>query len=70
MVFTDFSECKAPSAYSNFPHDVMRISERWARTRYTDMRYFNQLETGGHFAAMQLPEVFVDEVRNGLRPMR
>jgi pimeloyl-ACP methyl ester carboxylesterase len=70
MVFTFFDECPAPSAYSNFPHDVMTISERWARTRYTDLRYFNQLETGGHFAAMQLPDVFVTEVRNGLRSMR
>lgn len=70
LVFTDFSEVSIPAAYSAFPHDVLTISERWARTRFTDLRYYSEPETGGHFAAMQLPAKFVEEVRAGLRPMR
>jgi pimeloyl-ACP methyl ester carboxylesterase len=70
LVFTDFTEVPVPSAYSAFPHDVMTISERWARTRFTGLQYYSEPETGGHFAAMQLPETFVQEVRTGLRPMR
>ena len=34
------------------------------------MRYYNQLEKGGHFAAWQVPELFVPEVRTGLRSLR
>ena len=70
LVFTDFSEVAIPAAYSAFPHDIMTISERWARTRYTDLRYFSVPAAGGHFAAMHVPDLFVDEVRAGLRTMR
>ncbi len=67
---TDFTEVPTPTAYSVFPHDVMTISERWMRTRYTDLRYYGALADGGHFAAMQLPEVFIEQVRAGLRTLR
>jgi pimeloyl-ACP methyl ester carboxylesterase len=69
-VLTDFPEVAVPSAYSAFPHDIMTISERWARLRFTDLRYFHDPGVGGHFAAMHVPELFVEEVRSGLRPMR
>jgi pimeloyl-ACP methyl ester carboxylesterase len=32
--------------------------------------YFNTLEKGGHFAAFEQPEVFVEEVRKGFRHAR
>jgi len=59
-----------PVAYSVFPHDIFTASERWARTRYPDLRHYRRLERGGHFAALEQPETFVAEVREGLRPMR
>ncbi|MGQ0630368.1 MAG: epoxide hydrolase family protein [Sporichthyaceae bacterium] len=69
-VFTDFSPVPAPTAYSCFPDDIFTLSERWARTRYPNLRYFDVPATGGHFAAMQAPELFVDQVRTGLRALR
>jgi len=52
-----------PTGCSLFPHEIIRASRRWAETRFKDIVYFNGIERGGHFAAMERPEAFVDEVR-------
>jgi epoxide hydrolase len=59
----DLSPVSIPSGYSLFPHEIMRASRRWAETRFTNLVYWNSVERGGHFAAMERPELFVDEVR-------
>jgi epoxide hydrolase len=59
-----------PTGGSIFPHDVPRPSRRWAEKRFTDIRYWNELEKGGHFAAFEQPELFVDEVRSFFRELR
>jgi pimeloyl-ACP methyl ester carboxylesterase len=59
-----------PTGISVFPKEIFRTSERWARTRYTDIRHFNVLDRGGHFAAWEQPETFVDEVRTCFRTVR
>ncbi len=64
-----FGEVPAPAAYSRFPADNVALSERWARTRYTDLRYYGTPERGGHFAACEAPAEFVAEVRAGLRAL-
>jgi pimeloyl-ACP methyl ester carboxylesterase len=64
-----FDEVSVPSAYSAFPEDLFVFSERWTRTRYTDLRYFNAPPRGGHFAALEEPELFVAELRAGLNAL-
>jgi len=59
-----------PTGCSIFPKEVPRPSRRWASTRYTDIRYWNELDKGGHFAAFEQPELFVDEVRSFFRLVR
>jgi pimeloyl-ACP methyl ester carboxylesterase len=63
-------EVSIPSAYSAFPNDIFVCSERWARTRLTDLRYFSAPARGGHFAALEQPELFAAEVRAGIAAMR
>jgi hypothetical protein len=57
------------SASSRFPADNVAVSERWARTRYTDLRYHPTPGRGGHFAAYEAPGEFTAEVRTGLRAL-
>jgi epoxide hydrolase len=64
-----FDEVATPSAYSRFPADNVGLSERWARTRYTDLRYYGTPGRGGHFAAYEAPEEFAAEVRAALRAL-
>ena len=59
-----------PTGVSIFPHEIFRASKRWAEERFTKLVHFNVLEKGGHFAAMEQPVIFVDEVRTTFRHMR
>ena len=65
-----FVPLRVPVGYSVFPHDITAFSERWARTSYPDLRHSRRLERGGHFAALEQPALFVDEVRAAFDAMR
>ena len=65
----DLSPVPIPASATIFPREIMQPSQRWMATRFADIRYFRRAETGGHFAALQVPELFVAEVRSGLRGM-
>ncbi|GAA5146592.1 epoxide hydrolase [Pseudonocardia eucalypti] len=53
----------APSAYTRFPEEIGQASERWVRFRFPELRYYGESPRGGHFAALEQPEIFVREVR-------
>jgi pimeloyl-ACP methyl ester carboxylesterase len=59
-----------PTGCSVFPHENPRPSRRWAERRFTDIRYWNEPERGGHFAAFEQPDLFVDELRASFRVLR
>lgn len=59
-----------PTGCSIFPKEIFRSSRRWAEKRFTNLIHWNELDKGGHFAAMEVPEVFVEEVRNCFRGIR
>ena len=40
------------------------------RRRFVDIRHWNELDRGGHFAAWEQPELFVEEVRAFFRLVR
>jgi pimeloyl-ACP methyl ester carboxylesterase len=59
-----------PTGCSIFPKELQRPSRRWAEKRFLDIRYWNELDRGGHFAAFEQPDLFVDEVRAFFRLVR
>jgi pimeloyl-ACP methyl ester carboxylesterase len=59
-----------PTGGSIFAHENPRPSRRWAERRFTDLRYWHELDRGGHFAAFEQPNLFVDEVRAFFRLVR
>jgi pimeloyl-ACP methyl ester carboxylesterase len=59
-----------PKGGSIFPHELQRPSRRWAARRFTDIRHWNELDRGGHFAPLEQPELFVDELRRFFRLVR
>ncbi len=61
---------EAPVSVSIFPREIFRPSRRWCEAAYPDLRHFAELDRGGHFAAFEQPELFVDEVRAAFRTMR
>jgi pimeloyl-ACP methyl ester carboxylesterase len=65
-----FDQVHLPTGCSIFPHEIVLCSRRWAQRRFTQLVYWNELPDGGHFAAMEKPDVFVREVRDCFRLMR
>jgi len=59
-----------PAGISMFPGEQVRLSKRWAERRFANLVHFNEPEHGGHFAAMEQPVSFVDEVRQTFRALR
>lgn len=52
----------APTGCSVFPYELQRPSRRWAERRFGNIVYWNEPDRGGHFAALEQPAVFVDEL--------
>src|ERR1039457_5981391 len=52
-----------PAGCSIFPKEVPRPSRRQAQRRFANIVYWNEPDRGGHFAAWELPAVFINEVR-------
>ena len=61
---------EVPTGGSIFAHENPRPSQRWAARRFVDLRYWNELARGGHFAAWEQPALFVDELRAFFRLVR
>jgi pimeloyl-ACP methyl ester carboxylesterase len=61
---------KVPVGCSIFPKEIFRCSKRWAEKHFGSLTHWNELPKGGHFAAFEQPEVFVDEIRTCFRHAR
>lgn len=59
-----------PMGASLFPKDIFLASRRWAEARYSNIVYWSEPKKGGHFAAFEQPEMFVEELRACFRLMR
>ena len=59
-----------PAAVSAFPAEGYQAPRSWTERAYHDLMYYNQPAQGGHFAAWEQPQIFCEEVRAGLRPLR
>ncbi|GAA3088175.1 epoxide hydrolase [Pseudonocardia yunnanensis] len=63
-------EVPVPTGVTQFPQELVRLPRHWIERRYTDLRHWSEPKTGGHFASLEQPEVFVDELRTFFRPLR
>lgn len=58
-----------PTGVTVFPKDV-RMPRPWIEGRFTDLRHWRDAERGGHFPAIECPDVLVDELRSFFGPLR
>ncbi|WP_432838317.1 epoxide hydrolase family protein [Dactylosporangium sp. CA-092794] len=52
-----------PTGVTMTARDCMRKSRRWTERRYTNLVHFGEAPAGGHFAAWEQPEHFVNDLR-------
>jgi pimeloyl-ACP methyl ester carboxylesterase len=65
--FFDPRNVRIPVAVTVCPDEIYAAPRSWAERAYPKLIYFNKLPKGGHFAAWEQPELFVREMRMGLR---
>src|SRR4051812_11537554 len=63
-------EVSVPVGFTAFPGEIWRTPRSWADTSYPTLSYFHEVDTGGHFAAWEEPELFATELRAAFRPLR
>ncbi len=52
-----------PTGHARYPAEVYKTPRAWAEEVY-DIEYWSEQPEGGHFAAMEVPELFVDDLRS------
>ncbi len=63
-------EITLPAGISVFPKEITPSPRAWVERRMKNIVHWNELPRGGHFAAWEQPDMFVDELRECFRPMR
>jgi pimeloyl-ACP methyl ester carboxylesterase len=66
----DGAAVTAPTAYAEFPREILRPPRSLAGTMFTNIRRWTVMRKGGHFAAMEQPEALAEDVRAFYRPLR
>ena len=56
--------------YAEFPKEILSPPRSLAERMYKNIQRWTTLEKGGHFAAMEHPEVLAKEIRAFFRPLR
>jgi pimeloyl-ACP methyl ester carboxylesterase len=59
-----------PVAATVFPGEQYQAPRSWAEQAYPNLIYFNEVDTGGHFAAWEQPQLFSSEIRAAFRSLR
>jgi pimeloyl-ACP methyl ester carboxylesterase len=59
-----------PVGYTTFPGEIVATPRSWVEQAYPTLIYYNKVDKGGHFAAWEEPELFVDELRAAFRSLR
>ena len=61
---------QVPTGIAHFPGDIFELPPRRWVERAFDVVHWTDLPAGGHFAAMEEPAAFIDDVRTFFRPLR
>jgi pimeloyl-ACP methyl ester carboxylesterase len=70
LAFFDVKGVSIPVAVSVFPDEIYAAPRSWTERAYPKLIHYNKLERGGHFAAWEQPQLFIQELRAGLRSLR
>ena len=60
---------KVPAAFALFPGDIGHPPREWAE-RFFNVQRWTEMPRGGHFAAMEEPELLADDIRTWFREFR
>ncbi len=58
-----------PAAFACFPADIVPAPRDWAQ-RFFNVQRWTEMPRGGHFAALEEPELLANDIREFFRPLR
>lgn len=59
-----------PAGYAQFPREILKPPRSAAERVFSNLRRWSVMERGGHFAALEQPELLAQEVRAFFRELR
>lgn len=59
-----------PTGVAVFPKEIVTPVRKWMEAGYPNITHWNEMPKGGHFAAFEQPDRFVQEVRDFFRKLR
>ncbi len=59
-----------PSGFSVYPKEIVPPVRPWVEVLYPNITHWVEHDRGGHFAAFEVPETFIADVRDCFRPFR
>jgi pimeloyl-ACP methyl ester carboxylesterase len=68
-VWGDSSRVELPTGVAAFPKEVLRAPRRWCEPNF-NITHWTTMPRGGHFAAFEQPELFVEDVRKFFATVR
>ncbi len=66
----DGASVTAPTGYAAFPREILRPPRSLAEKMFPNIRRWTVMPKGGHFAAMEQPDLLADDVRAFYRSLR
>ena len=58
-----------PTGFAMFPRDISHPPREWAE-RFFNVALWTEMPSGGHFAALERPELLAEHIRTFFRPLR
>jgi epoxide hydrolase len=58
-----------PLGVAVFPHDIFLPIRRYADRTFSNIIHWSEFDRGGHFAAMEEPDLFVADLRDYARAL-
>jgi microsomal epoxide hydrolase len=58
-----------PTGYAEFPREILHPPRSWAQRAF-DLRRWTRMPRGGHFAALEAPDLLAEDIRAFFKPLR
>jgi pimeloyl-ACP methyl ester carboxylesterase len=65
----DIPFISVPTGVARYPKEILRWPRSWVERQY-NVTHWTSMPRGGHFAAMEQPDLFVDDLRTFFRTVR
>jgi pimeloyl-ACP methyl ester carboxylesterase len=59
-----------PSGFAVYPKEIIPPVRKWVEGTFTDIRHWSEQPRGGHFAALEVPDLYVADIREFARLFR